>query len=171
MAMRTADRLVRLLSRPLDSRIRRAVAEHAETAAHGADPQRLLYEPQIHGDRERLHVHPTAVLNNALLNLSGGEITVEADAFFGHYVSILTGTHDVEKFGRERQEAIKRTGQDVVVGAGAWLASHVVVVGPCRIGAHSVVGVGSLVLHDVDPYTVVAGVPAKPLRTLERPGS
>lgn len=169
--MGTTDRLVQLLSRPLDAIIRRAIAEHVDAVAHGADPQDLLYRPRIHGEPERLHIHPTAVVNNALFNLSGGDVTVEADAFFGHYVSILTGTHDVEKFGRERQEAIKRTGQDVVIGTGAWVASHVVVVGPCKIGAHSVVGVGSLVLHDVEPYTVVAGSPAKPLRTLERPGS
>ena len=32
------------------------------------------------------------------------------------------------------------------------------------------VGVGSLVLRDVDPYTVVAGNPARVLRTIPRPG-
>jgi serine acetyltransferase len=33
-----------------------------------------------------------------------------------------------------------------------------------------VVGVGSLVLRDVEPYTVVAGNPARVLRTIPRPG-
>jgi len=32
-----------------------------------------------------------------------------------------------------------------------------------------VVGVGSLVLKDVEPYTIVAGSPAKVLRTIPRP--
>jgi acetyltransferase-like isoleucine patch superfamily enzyme len=45
------------------------------------------------------------------------------------------------------------------------------VLGPCRIGQHAVVAAGSLVIHDVDPYTVVAGQPARPLRRIEPPTS
>ncbi len=126
----------------------------------------------IHGDPSRLHAHPTAILNNALLNLSGGEVTVKEWAFFGHNVSILTGTHDVNKFGRERQLAVTREGRDVVVGEGAWVSSFAIVVGPCTIGAHAVVGVGSLVLDDVEAFTVVAGSPAKEIKKIEaRPSS
>ena len=50
------------------------------------------------------------------------------------------------------------------------MSSNAIVVAPCRIGAHAVVGVGSLVLRDVEPYTVVAGNPARVLRTIPRPG-
>jgi acetyltransferase-like isoleucine patch superfamily enzyme len=128
-----------------------------------------LFRPLIYGDPDRLHIHPTAVLNNALINLSSGDVTIGEYAFFGHNVSILTGTHDWTKFGAERQVAVPSSGRDVVIEEGAWLSSHVVVVAPCRIGAHSVVGVGSLVLRDVEPYTVVAGNPAKVLRQIPRP--
>jgi acetyltransferase-like isoleucine patch superfamily enzyme len=128
-----------------------------------------LFRPLIYGDPERLHVHQTAILNNALINLSSGDVTIGEYAFFGHNVSILTGTHDWTKFGAERQVAVPSFGRDVVIEEGAWLSSHVVVVAPCRIGAHSVVGVGSLVLADVEPYTVVAGSPAKVLKQIPRP--
>jgi acetyltransferase-like isoleucine patch superfamily enzyme len=128
-----------------------------------------LFRPLIYGDPERLHVHQTAILNNALINLSSGDVTIGEYAFFGHNVSILTGTHDWTKFGAERQVAVPSSGRDVVIEEGAWLSSHVVVVAPCRIGAHSVVGVGSLVLGDVEPYTVVAGSPAKVLKQIPRP--
>jgi acetyltransferase-like isoleucine patch superfamily enzyme len=109
------------------------------------------------------------VVNNALFNMSGGTITVGKDAFFGHDVAVLTGTHDIEKFGRERQLAFPRSGRDVVVGEGVWLASHVLVLGPVTIGEHAVVAGGSLVREDVAPYTVVAGRPAKLVRTIPRP--
>jgi acetyltransferase-like isoleucine patch superfamily enzyme len=109
------------------------------------------------------------VVNNALFNVSGGTITVGKDAFFGHDVAILTGTHDIEKFGRERQLAFPRSGRDVVIGEGVWLASHVLVLGPLTIGEHAVVAGGSLVREDVAPYTVVAGRPAKVVRTIPRP--
>jgi len=129
-----------------------------------------LFRPLIYGDPTRLHIHPTAIVNNALFNLSSGEITVGEYAFFGHNVSVLTGTHDWTKLGAERQVAVPQSGRDIVIEEGVWVSSHAIIVAPCRIGAHSVVGVGSLVLRDVEPYTVVAGSPAKVLRQVPRPG-
>jgi acetyltransferase-like isoleucine patch superfamily enzyme len=128
-----------------------------------------LFRPLIYGDPARLHIHPTAIVNNALFNLSSGEITIGEYAFFGHNVSVLTGTHDWTKFGAERQVAVPQSGRDIVIEEGVWVSSHAIIVAPCRIGAHSVVGVGSLVLRDVEPYTVVAGSPAKVLREVPRP--
>jgi len=139
-------------------------SEHLPTE----DP--TLFRPLIYGDPAKLHIAPTAVVNNALFNLSSGEITMGEWAFFGHNVSVLTGTHDWTTFGRERQVAVPKSGRDVVIEEGVWVSSNATIVGPCRIGAHSVVGVGSVVLRDVPPYTVVAGVPAKVLRTIPRPG-
>ncbi|MDQ6688555.1 MAG: acyltransferase [Actinomycetota bacterium] len=129
-----------------------------------------LFRPLVYGDPARLHVSSTAVVNNALFNLSSGEITVGDYAFFGHNVSIFTGTHDWTKFGAERQVAVPKSGRDVVIEEGVWVSSNATVVAPCRIGAHAVVGVGSLVLGDVEPYTVVAGNPARFLRSIPRPG-
>ncbi len=129
-----------------------------------------LFRPLVYGDPARLHIASTAVVNNALFNLSSGEISVGEYAFFGHNVSILTGTHDWTTFGAERQVAVPASGRDVVIEEGVWVSTSAIVVAPCRIGAHAVVGVGSLVLRDVEPYTVVAGNPARVLRTIPRPG-
>jgi acetyltransferase-like isoleucine patch superfamily enzyme len=159
------DRLVRrLCARSLEALIREAVG--AQLATMIKDP---LHQPLIYGDATRLHIHPTAVINNALFNLSSGDITVGQHAFFGHNVAILTGTHDFTQFGADRQVAVPKTGRDVLIGEGAWLSSFAIVVGPCSIGEHAVVGVGSLVLDDVAPYTVVAGSPATVRRAIPRP--
>jgi hypothetical protein len=106
-------------------------------ASRLASYQDPLARPLIYGDPARLRVHPTAIVNNALFNLSSGDVTVARYAFFGHNVAILTGTHDIATFGAERQVAVPRTGNDVVVGEGAWLSSFAIVVGPCTIGAHA----------------------------------
>jgi acetyltransferase-like isoleucine patch superfamily enzyme len=166
--MRMLDRLAsRLFDRRIDALVRSTVA--AELADRGADQEGLLYRYLVHGDRARLHIDPTAVVNDALFNLSSGEITVGPFAFFGHRVAVLTGTHDITKFDGERQTAIPKEGRDVVIGEGAWLASHVLVLGPCVTGPHSVIGAGSLVTHDVEPYSVVVGRPAKMIRRIEPP--
>lgn len=143
----------------------KAVADH-ETRCHDVadDP---LTRVLVHGDESRLHVAPTAIVNNALFNLSGGHVTVGEWAFFGHNVCVLTGTHDMRKFGAERQKAIVGEGRDVVIGEGVWIASNATVLGPCTIGEHAVVGAGSLVQRDVEPYTVVAGLPAREIKRIE----
>lgn len=130
----------------------------------------LAAEMTVFGDRSRLHVDPTAKVNDALFNLSSGEVHVGPFAFFGHRVSVLTGSHDFTKFGRQRQDAVAAGGHDVVIGEGVWVASHAVIVGPCTIGDHAVVGVASLVLDDVDAYSVVAGHPAKAIKVIDHPG-
>jgi acetyltransferase-like isoleucine patch superfamily enzyme len=167
--MRLLDRLItRALRGPLDALVAEKVAEQVERQV---EEQKLdaLYAYRWHGERSRLHIHETAVVNNALFNMSGGEITIGEYAFFGHDVAVLTGTHDIEQFGRARQLAFPRSGRDVVIGDGVWLASHVLVLGPVTIGEHAVVAGGSLVREDVEPYTVVAGRPAKVIKKITPP--
>ena len=57
-----------------------------------------------------------------------------------------------------RKEARVHIGNDV------WLGHGVTVMPGVTIGNGAVVGSGAVVTHDVPPYTVVAGVPAKKIR-------
>jgi acetyltransferase-like isoleucine patch superfamily enzyme len=118
--------LIRMLRGPLQ----RLMAEERNRFTHGEgdDP---LYRYRVHGRLERLHIDPTAIVNNALFNVSGGEISIGEYAFFGHEVAVLTGTHDITKFGRERQTTFPRSGRDVVIEEGVWVASHAMVLGRC----------------------------------------
>ena len=168
--------IAHLLSGPLDELVAARVAEQLdkqvpEQVEKQVDELKLdaMYRHRWHGDPTRLRIHETAIVNNALFNMSGGTITVGEYAFFGHDVAILTGSHDIKQFGRARQLAIPHSGRDVVIGAGVWLASHVLVFGPVTIGEHAVVAGGSLVRSDVAPYTVVAGRPAKVVKQLTPP--
>jgi len=54
----------------------------------------------------------------------------------------------------------------IVIRKDAWVGAGVIVMPNVTIGQGAVVGAGSVVTRDVSPYTIVAGVPAKPLRRL-----
>jgi acetyltransferase-like isoleucine patch superfamily enzyme len=106
-------------------------------------------------------------MNNAFINLISGEVIIEEDVFFGHHVTLLTGTHDYRKFGKERQRSGPSSGRDIIIKEGAWVASNVTILGPCTIGEHSVIAAGSVVTKDVPPYTIVAGSPARIIKEIE----
>lgn len=56
----------------------------------------------------------------------------------------------------------------VTIGPRCWLGAGVRVLPGVTIGEGCTIGAGSVVTHDVPPFTVVAGVPARPLRHLPR---
>jgi phosphonate metabolism protein (transferase hexapeptide repeat family) len=57
-----------------------------------------------------------------------------------------------------------RRAHRVVLGHDVWIGHGAVVLPGVSIGTGAVVGAGAVVSRDVEPYTVVAGVPAQPIR-------
>lgn len=51
----------------------------------------------------------------------------------------------------------------------AWLGTGVIVMPNVTIGQGAVVGAASLVTKDVPPFTIVAGIPARPLKKIDFP--
>ncbi len=54
----------------------------------------------------------------------------------------------------------------IVVEDDVWLATRAVVLKGVTVGRGAVVAAGAVVTKDVPPYTLVAGVPARPIRSL-----
>jgi acetyltransferase-like isoleucine patch superfamily enzyme len=93
-------------------------------------------------------------------------VVIENDVLTAPYVHIMDANHNFET-DRSVKEADGKwglTSQPVVVGADAWLGSRVVVLAGVTIGAHAVIGAGSVVTKDVPPSVVAAGVPCKVLK-------
>ncbi|MDR7221886.1 DapH/DapD/GlmU-related protein [Aminobacter aminovorans] len=66
-------------------------------------------------------------------------------------------THETEFFEWRRSNA-------VTIGHDTWLGHGSTVLPGVTVGDGAAVGSGAVVTKDVAPYTIVAGVPAKPLR-------
>jgi len=97
----------------------------------------------------------------------GGRITIGCDVIIAQNVVIRASDHKSESV----ETPIKQqghTGGTIVVEDGVWIAANVVVTRNVRIGAHSIIAAGAVVTKDVDPFSVVGGVPAVLIR--QRPG-
>lgn len=51
----------------------------------------------------------------------------------------------------------------VIIGHDVWIGHNAVIMPGVTVGNGAVIGTGAIVTHDVAPYTIVAGVPARPI--------
>ncbi|HWG33002.1 MAG TPA: acyltransferase [Gemmatimonadaceae bacterium] len=85
---------------------------------------------------------------------------------FGPRVTIVTSSHPNRSL--IRPVAPVASGR-VVIDADAWIGAGAIILPGVHVGRGAVIGAGSVVASDVPPLTVVAGQPAKVLRTLAVP--
>lgn len=88
-------------------------------------------------------------------------VTIEDEAFIGHGVMFVNDKYPVSvlPLGASLPER-----ERILVCRGASIGSNATILGNVRIGAHALVGAGSVVTRDVPDNAVVAGNPAKFLR-------
>ena len=89
-----------------------------------------------------------------------GHFSYIGNATIGQNVNIGAGTITCNYDGEKKHPT--EIGRDVFIG------SDTMLVAPVKIGARSRTGAGAVVTKDVPPDTLVVGVPARPIRKLER---
>jgi len=95
-------------------------------------------------------------------------VTIEDECFIGHHVVFVNDMYPAAvNADGELQSADDWTVVETFVRARASVGSGAVILGGVTIGEGALVGAGSVVTRDVPPYTVVAGNPARVLRTLQ----
>lgn len=57
----------------------------------------------------------------------------------------------------------------IIIDENVWIGANVTILPGVKIGPFSVVAAGAVVTEDVKPFTLVAGVPAKVVKTLKKP--
>jgi phosphonate metabolism protein (transferase hexapeptide repeat family) len=65
---------------------------------------------------------------------------------------------------RDRDFFADRRGDRVVVGNDVWIGHAAILLPGVNVGDGAVIAAGAVVSRDVEPYTIVGGVPARPIR-------
>jgi putative colanic acid biosynthesis acetyltransferase WcaF len=100
--------------------------------------------------------------NSCLLDGRGG-IWIGRDVNVSSFTLLITGTHDVGA-----RDMFADSYAPIHVGDRAWIATRCTVLGGVTVGEGAVVAAGAVVTRDVEPFTIVAGVPARPIGERER---
>ena len=103
--------------------------------------------------------------DECLLDLAEG-IELQDQVTLAERVLILTHTN-VGYHDHPLQRHFPALAAPVVIERGAFVGAQALVLPGLRIGAGSFVAAGSVVTQDVPPHTLVAGVPARAIRSLE----
>ena len=94
-------------------------------------------------------------------------VTIEDNVFIGHGVTFINDSypHATTEDGELQTESDWRV-ETTVVKRGASIGSGATILSKVAIGENSIVGAGSVVTHDVPPNVIVAGNPARVLRSI-----
>ncbi|MCQ1535496.1 acyltransferase [Methanosarcina sp. KYL-1] len=92
------------------------------------------------------------------------ELADKDNLFIGDRVAVAPGviliTSSEPNFSKIRQH-VKTEKGPIKIKHDAWIGAGSIIFPNVTIGEGSVVGAGAVVKEDVEPYTIVAGVPAK----------
>ena len=100
------------------------------------------------------------------VNPYSGEILIGENVFSGHNVSMITGAHNYHLKNSERMQVEPKEGNDIVIEKGVWIGSNAVILGPCKIGEHSVIAAGAIVTKDIPQNVIAGGIPARIIQTI-----
>lgn len=107
-----------------------------------------------------VNIGKNVFINNNLKCVARGGITIEDGVMLAPGVSILTVNHDLK-------DHCILIPIPVTIKKNAWIGANATICPGVEIGEGAVVGAGAVVTKDVEPYTVVAGVPARFIKNIE----
>lgn len=148
MRRRISRRLRMYLFRPLFSRIGRNV----------------LFDPDGFYSFSTIEIG-SDVFIGLRAHFSGQRIIIGNKVMLGPNVYILGGDHQYSAPG-EYMFDLKDPGEfaPIIIDDDVWIGANVTILKGVRIGTGSIIGAGSVVTRNVDPFSIVVGNPARFLR-------
>lgn len=107
-------------------------------------------------------IHPAAKTGDEILVDHGTGVVIGETAIVGNRVSLMQGV-TLGGTGKETGDRHPKVAEGVLIGA------HATILGNIRIDECVMIAAGSLVLQDVPPHSIVAGVPAKLIGRVHEP--
>ena len=173
----------------IESRVRLRFADHIKLG-HGVYLDEGVY---LHATPKGIDIGPRSiVMHGAVLHVYNfrdmprSGIKIGSDSLIGEY-SVIRGQGGVQigdrvytspftqiiavnhVFDDPNQPFVDQgiTAEGIVIEDDVWLGAGAIITDGVRVGKGAVVAAGAVVTKDVPPHTVVGGVPAKPIKTID----
>ena len=158
VAERAMDILVDLNS----SRTIKDIRKHlGHLLGYEVDESTTLYAPLSSNYGKNIRLGKNVFINQNCQILDLGGVTIDDNVMIGPRVNILSETHPLEPQTRATLIA-----KPIHIKQNAWIGAGATILPGVTVGEHSVVAAGAVVSRDVPNRTVVAGTPAKPVKSI-----
>jgi len=125
-------------------------------------PGRFRLFPPVYSDfGKNISIGEDVFINSGCCFQDQGGVSIGKGCQIGHQVVFATIDHGL--MPEQRHDIFM---DRIVLEENVWVGSHATILKGVRIGHDSVVAAGAVVTKDVPPRSVVAGVPAKVVKTL-----
>jgi acetyltransferase-like isoleucine patch superfamily enzyme len=121
-----------------------------------------LMQPFYTDFGKNIRVGRNVFVNHACEFMDRGGITIGDDVLIGPKVNLVTINHPLDPARRRSTYCAP-----IVIEKGAWLGAAVSVMPGVTIGEYAVVAANAVVTRDVPARTVVGGIPARVIRSIE----
>jgi len=125
------------------------------------DPSTTLFTPFHTNLGAFTTIGKNVFINHACSFLDLGGITIEDNVLIGPRVNLVTESHPLDPEDRKALIA-----KPVTIKRGAWIGAAATILPGVTVGENAVVAAGAVVSRDVPANTVVAGVPAKIVKSI-----
>lgn len=93
-----------------------------------------------------------------------GDIVIGDFSMLANNVAIVGGDHAFSTPGVTMRDGGREAWQPTVLGRDVWVGHGAIIINGVTIGDGAIVAAGSIVTHDVAPFSVVAGNPARHIK-------
>jgi acetyltransferase-like isoleucine patch superfamily enzyme len=135
----------------------------SELTGRKVDDTFILIPPFYSAYGLDIRVGQRVFINQCCTLYDMGGVDIADCVMIGPNVNIITTGHPLQP-SRRRAYIEARP---IVIEKNVWIATGATILGGVRVGENSVVAAGAVVTKEVPPNSLVAGVPAKLVRSLE----
>ena len=125
------------------------------------DDSTTVFSPFYTNFGQHISLGKNVFINHACSFLDIGGITIEDDVQIGPRVNFTSENHPLDPDDRKTLLL-----SPVLVKRNVWIGAGATILPGVTIGENSIVAAGAVVSRDVPPNTVVAGIPAKIIKTI-----
>lgn len=125
------------------------------------DPTTTVFPPFYTNFGRFTRIGKNVFINHACSFLDLGGITIEDEVLLGPRVNLVTENHPLDP--ADRRALICKP---IIIQRKAWIGAAATILPGVTIGENSVVAAGAVVSKDVPANTVVGGIPAKVIKSI-----
>ncbi|WP_026898224.1 DapH/DapD/GlmU-related protein [Daejeonella oryzae] len=134
----------------------------SEITGNKIDRSTIIFVPFYTNFGQHIQIGKNVFINHACSFLDMGGITIEDNVQIGPRVNLITENHPIDPSARKDLDL-----KSILIKRNAWIGAGATILPGVTVGENAIVAAGAVVNKDVPDNTIVGGVPARMIRSID----